>query len=91
MKRRYLRAWIPVLVLYMALGLAACAGTKPPERIGNAIHTITVNLEGYVTQANQALAASDNPEKERWIGVGERLVSASKALDVWAKGEDIPK
>ena len=79
--------YIRLSFLVLCLLVVSCAGTRPPGKVAGAIHVVTVNLENYVAHANEALAVSDDPDRQLWIGVGERLVTASRALDAWGGGE----
>ncbi len=70
------------------LGLTfGCVAARPPVPVQEAIRTIDRHLPAYVAEANKALAASDHPDKERLVGLGERLARAVEALDRWARGE----
>ncbi len=74
--------------LSLAVALLAatigCTASLPPVPVQEAIRTIDRHLPAYVEEANRALAASDHPEKERLIGIGERLARAVAALKRWA-------
>jgi len=61
-----------------------CVPQKPPVSVQEAIRTIDRHLPTYVAEANRALASSDHPDKERLIGIGERLARAVAALERWA-------
>lgn len=67
-----------------------CAAAKPPVRVQEAIRTINRQLPAYVAEANRALASTDHPDKERLIGMGERLARAVAALERWAGAEEKP-
>ncbi|GAB6908777.1 conserved exported hypothetical protein [Desulfosarcina cetonica] len=77
-----------LLAASLAVSLMGCAATRPPQRIQDAIHTMNRHMPEYVTEANKALAGSEHPDKERLIGMGERLADAVDALDRWASGKE---
>ncbi len=45
----------------------------------------------YVTEANKALEKSKHPDRERLIGIGERLAEALAALERWASEREEDK
>ena len=68
--------------------IAGCATVRPPARIQNGIRIMNNYMPEYVDAANKALEASDNPDKKRLIGMGERLQEGLDALDRWANSDD---
>ncbi len=73
-----------ILVVVLAASLAACAATRPPPRIQNAIHTMNRHMPEYVAEANKTLEESEHPDRERLKGIGERLAEVLAALERWA-------
>lgn len=73
-----------ILVVVLMAALVACAARRPPQRIEDAIHTINRYMPEYVTEANKALEKSRHPDRERLIGIGERLAEALASLERWA-------
>jgi hypothetical protein len=64
----------------------ACAPTRPPADVQAAIRVIGRQLPPYVAEANRALGEVSHPEAERLQGIGDRLVRAVAALELWAGG-----
>ena len=62
----------------------SCATVRPPGRVQAALHVVDRYMPEYVAEANRALEASGSPDKERLLGVGDRLTWAVEALDGWA-------
>ena len=42
----------------------------------------------YVAEANKALADAEHPDRERLVGIGDRLAAVIEALDRWASGQE---
>ena len=78
---------VAILFLAVIALLAGCATVRPPARIQDAIHTVNRYMPEYVAEANAALEEAEHPDKERLIGIGERLERAIQALDAWANPE----
>ena len=78
-----------VLVVALAASLAACAATRPPQRIQDAIHTMNRHMPEYVAEANRTLEEAEHPDRERLTGIGKRLAEVLAALERWAsEGEE---
>lgn len=77
-----------LLAASVAVSLMGCAATRPPQRIQDAIHTMNRHMPEYVIEANKALADTEHPDKERLIGMGERLADVVDALDRWASEQE---
>ena len=81
-----------VLVVVLAASLAACAATRPPQRIQDAIQTMNRHMPEYVAEANKTLEEAKHPDRERLKGIGERLAEVLAALERWAtEGEEEKK
>jgi len=79
------KTWAKVVIpLAVFPALAGCATVGPPARIQTAVHTMNRYMPEYVTEANKALDETNHSDKERLIGIGERLEKAMSALDAWA-------
>jgi hypothetical protein len=42
----------------------------------------------YVAEANKALTDAEHPDRERLVGIGDRLAEVLDALDRWAAGQE---
>ena len=81
-----------ILVVVLAASLAACAATRPPQRIQDAIQTMNRHMPEYVAEANKTLEEAKHPDRERLKGIGERLAEVLAALERWAtEGEEEKK
>ena len=81
-----------ILVVVLAASLAACAATRPPQRIQDAIQTMNRHMPEYVAEANKTLEEAKHPDRERLKGMGERLAEVLAALERWAtEGEEEKK
>ena len=81
-----------ILVVVLAVSLAACAATRPPQRIQDAIQTMNRHMPEYVAEANKTLEEAKHPDRERLKGIGERLAEVLAALERWAtEGEEEKK
>ena len=81
-----------ILVVVLAASLAACAVTRPPQRIQDAIQTMNRHMPEYVAEANKTLEEAKHPDRERLKGIGERLAEVLAALERWAtEGEEEKK
>ena len=76
-----------VLLLILTTVLSACT-TTPPQRIQNAIQTMNRILPEYVNEANQALENTKHQDRERLIGIGERLANTLNVLNKWASEKE---
>ena len=87
-----LKTWAKVVIpLAVFPVLAGCATVRPPAGIQNGIRIMNSHMPEYVEAANKALDESDNPDKKRLIGMGERLQAGLDALDRWANSDDKDK
>ena len=76
-----------LLAASLAAALLGC-GARPPQRIQDAIHTANRYMPEYVAEANKALADAEHPDRERLVGIGDRLAAVIEALDRWASGQE---
>ena len=88
MRRQIAMILKALLAASLAASLLGCAAARPPQRIQDAIHTANRYMPEYVAEANKALADAEHPDRERLVGIGDRLAAVMEVLERWASWQE---